>query len=65
MRESGVSGGFSHQVSVVGGAGALLSHAHTEARQAAIFVVRAEVEGSGLAGGARRALDVHLRTHRP
>ena len=50
-----------YQVSVVGRAGALLSDAHTETGQAAIFVFLAEVEGSRLTAGARRAFDVHLQ----
>lgn len=44
----------------MGRAGALLSDAHTETGQAAIFVLRAEMEGSSLAAGARWAFNVHL-----
>lgn len=50
-----------YQVSVVGRAGALLSDAHTETGQAAIFVFRAEMEGSRLAAGARWTFNVHLQ----
>lgn len=50
-----------YQVSVVGRAGALLSDAHTETGQAAIFVFRAEMEGSRLTAGARWAFNVHLQ----
>lgn len=41
-----------YDISVQGRAGALLSDSHAEARQAAIFVGRAEVEGARLAAGA-------------
>lgn len=50
-----------HQVSVVSRTGALLSHAHTETGQAAIFVFRAEMESSRLTGGARWAFNIHLQ----
>lgn len=49
-----------YDVSVQGRAGALLSDSHAEARQAAIFVGRVEVEGARLAAGAWRTLHVHL-----
>lgn len=49
-----------YQVSVVVGAGALLSDTHTEAGQATIFVLLAKMEGSGLAPGARRVFNIHL-----
>lgn len=52
-----------YQVSVVGGAGALLGDPHAETGKAAVFVVLAEVEGSGLAAGARRTLHIHLQRH--
>lgn len=50
-----------YQVPVVGGAGALLSDAHAEARQAAVLVFGAEMEGTGLTVGARWAFNVHLQ----
>lgn len=50
-----------HQVSVVGGAGALLGDAHAEAGQAAVLVFWAQMERSGLAVGARRPVHVHLQ----
>lgn len=50
-----------YHVSVVGRAGALLSDAHTETGQAAIFVFRAKMEGSRLTAGAGWAVNVHLQ----
>lgn len=52
---------LSYQVSVVGGAEALLGDAHAETGQAAVFVLRAQVEVPGLAAGAGRTFDVHLK----
>lgn len=51
------------QVSVVGGAGALLGDAHAETGEAAVLVVLAQVEGARLAAGAGRTLHVHLQRH--
>lgn len=45
----------------MGGAEALLGDAHAEAGQAAIFVLRAQVEVSGLAAAAGRTFDIHLK----
>lgn len=42
----------SHQFSVVAGAGTLLGDPHTEAGQAAIWVVHVEVEVVGTTGAA-------------
>lgn len=52
-----------YQVSVVGGAGALLGDAHTETGKAAVFVVLAEMEGARLAAVAGRTLHIHLQRH--
>lgn len=52
-----------YQVSVVGGAGALLSDPHAETGKAAVFAVLAEMEGARLAAGARRTLHIHLQRH--
>lgn len=51
----------SYHVSVVGRAGTLLGDAHTETRQAAIFVTWAKVESSRLTGGAVWAFNIHLQ----
>lgn len=47
-------------VPIVIRAGALLSDAHTETGQTAIFVLQAEVEGSRFTARARWAFNVHL-----
>lgn len=52
-----------YQVSVVGGAGALLGDPHTETGKAAVFVVLAEMEGTRLAAGAGWTLHIHLQRH--
>lgn len=52
-----------YQVSVVGGAGALLGDPHAETGKAAVFVVLAEMEGARLAAGAGRTLHIHLQRH--
>ena len=52
-----------YQVSVVGGAGALLGDAHAEAGQAAVSVGGAQVEKAGLTVGTSRAFHVHLENN--
>lgn len=49
-----------YQVSIVARAGTLLGHTHTETGQAAASVILAEMKGSRLTAGARRAFSVHL-----